>query len=84
MTTDSILTPAITKEDLIKKVEHLVQNDGLTYLESIMSICSDLDLDPVDIAKMITGPLKDKLECESQRNHMIRGFHSDTASLYEV
>ena len=84
MTTESILTPAITKEALIKKVENLVQSDGLTYLEAIISICGELDVDPEDIAKMITGPLKDKLECESQRNHMIRGFHTDTISLYDV
>jgi hypothetical protein len=43
----------------------------LSYLEAILQICADLDLEPEDIAKMVTGPLKDKLEAEAQRNNIL-------------
>jgi hypothetical protein len=65
------ITPAITKQELTIRAERLVRSDGLSYLEAILQICADLDLEPEDIAKMVTGPLKDKLEAEAQRNNIL-------------
>lgn len=71
-TLDKILIiPVINKQDLALKAEGLVQRDGLTYLEAIIHICDELDVDPEDIAKMVVGPLKDKLEAEAQRANIL-------------
>jgi uncharacterized protein YdhG (YjbR/CyaY superfamily) len=66
-----LIIPAITKQDLALRAEGLVQKDHLTYLEAIIQICDELDVDPEDIAKMVVGPLKDKLEAEAQRANIL-------------
>lgn len=66
-----LITPIITKQELTIRTERLVRSDGLSYLEAIIQICADLDVDPEDIAKMVTGPLRDKLEAEAQRNNIL-------------
>jgi len=63
--------PVITKTELIAKTEALVHNEGMQYIEALIRICNDLGVDPEDISKLITGPLKDKLEAEAMRNHLI-------------
>jgi DNA-binding Xre family transcriptional regulator len=79
--TEFTIKPVITKQELAILTERLVRSDNLSYVEAIIHICDDLDLDPEDIAKMVTGPLKDKVEIEAMRNNIIP--KSNTASLYE-
>ncbi len=66
-----LIIPVITQRDLALKAESLVNTDHLTYLEAIIQICDELDVDPEDIAKMVVGPLKDKLEAEAQRANIL-------------
>jgi len=75
-----LITPVITKQELAVRTERLVRSDGLTYIEAIIQICNDLDVDPEDIAKMVTGPLKDKVENEAMKCNILP--RSNTASLY--
>lgn len=65
------ITPVITAQALAQKAEALVLSDHLTYVEAILHICNELDVDPEDIAKMVVGPLKDKLEAEAQRSNIL-------------
>lgn len=67
-TLESIL-PILTKESLIIKVESLVRTEEMTYLEAIMHICEESNIDPEDMARMVDGPLKAKLEAEAKRNN---------------
>lgn len=66
-----LITPVITKQELAIHAERLVRSDGLSYIEAIIHICNELDIDPEDIAKMVTGPLRDKLEAEAQRANIL-------------
>jgi hypothetical protein len=66
-----LIIPVINKNELALRVEGLVQSDKLTYLEAIIHVCDDLDIDPEDIAKIVVGPLKDKLEAEAQRANIL-------------
>ena len=51
-----IFKPAITKEQLRLAVEKLVHGDGMTYTESIIEICEQMEIDPEDMAKIVKGP----------------------------
>lgn len=62
---------AINKQELINRTENLVAKEGFRYLEALIHICKELELDPEDIAKLVTGPLKEKLKCEAQNNHVL-------------
>jgi hypothetical protein len=69
--TKDLIVPAITKQSLALKVETYVRQDGLTYVEAILQVCDELDIDPEDIAKMVAGPLRDKVEAEAQRTNVL-------------
>jgi len=77
-----LIKPVITKQDLVTRTEFLVKNDSLSYVEAIIHICNDLDIDPEDIAKIIPPPLKEKLLVEAQRNHNVP-VSSNTGSLFD-
>ena len=66
------IIPTISKEDLRNQVELLVRKDEMTYAEAICEICEKLTIDPEDIAKMITGPLRAKLEAEAMNLNIIK------------
>jgi len=70
---------AITKEELILKTESLVLKDKIEYAQAICQICLELELDPEDVAKLISGPLKTKLKVEAQKNNILP--RSNTATL---
>ena len=62
---------AISQEELINKVGLYVSRDGMGYAEAIIHICNDLSIDPEDIASLISGPLKTKVQVEAVRNNML-------------
>ena len=67
-----VITPAITKEQLRFEVDKLVYGDGMTYTESIIEICERMEIDPEDMAKLVKGPLKSKLEVEAMDRNIIK------------
>lgn len=44
------------------KIESMVKDDGLSYLEAIIKFCDDNDMDPEDVKKLLTVNLKGKLK----------------------
>ena len=75
-----IIKPKITLAELIEKVDFLVKNDNMSYAESIVEICEQLELEPEDVAKLVKkGPLKNKLEVEAMNRNIIK---RTTASLF--
>jgi|TARA_B110000495_G_scaffold182293_1_gene177728 hypothetical protein len=74
-----LITPSITKEQLRIQVERLVHGDGLTYVEAVIEICENKEIDPEDMAKIVKGPLKNKLEAEAIDRNIIK---SNTVKLY--
>ena len=73
------IIPSITKEQLRIQVERLVHGDGLTYVEAIIEVCESREIDPEDMAKIVKGPLKNKLEAEAIDRNIIK---SNTIKLY--
>jgi hypothetical protein len=67
-----VITPSITKEALRSQVEILVHKDKMTYAEAICDICEGLMIDPQDIVRLVTGPLKAKLEAEAMDRNIIK------------
>ena len=67
-----VIKPSITREDLIIQTEILVQKDKMTYSEAICHICEEKQIDPVDMAKLVKGPLKVKLEAEAMDRNIIK------------
>jgi len=62
---------AYTPKTLAEEVFELVRKDKMRYSEAIAHICETKEIDPSDIAKIITGPLHQKIEEEAINNHVI-------------
>ena len=67
-----VITPSITREELRLQVEKLVAHDRMTYTEAIIEICERKEIDPADMAKLVKGPLKLKLEVEAMDRNIIK------------
>lgn len=67
-----VIKPSITKEELRFQVEKLVAQDYMTYSEAIIEICERKQIDPIDMAKLVKGPLKLKLEVEAMDRNIIK------------
>ena len=47
-------------------IENVTREKNLSYMEAILDICEENDLEPEDISKYISGIIKDKLEAEAR------------------
>lgn len=50
------------------EIERLVREDGLNYLEAILSFCDKHDLEPEEVKKLMTSNLKGKLKLAAMEN----------------
>ena len=66
------IKPSITKDELRLQVEKLVAHDNMTYTDAIIEICERKQIDPEDMAKLVKGPLKLKLEVEAMDRNIIK------------
>lgn len=69
MIEDSILT----KKKFAMLVEENVAKHNLTYMDAILKVCDDRELDPADISKLVSPVIKDKLEAECIELRLIEG-----------
>ena len=67
-----VIKPSITKEESRLQVEKLVAHDNMTYTDAIIEICERKQIDPEDMAKLVKGPLKLKLEVEAMDRNIIK------------
>ena len=67
-----VIKASITKEELRLQVEKLVAHDKMTYAEGIIEICERMRIDPEDMAKLVKGALKLKLEAEAMDRNIIK------------
>ena len=53
-----------TKKSFSELIENKVKEDRSSYLDAIIDICKDKMIDPEDIVKLLSNPIKAKLEAE--------------------
>ena len=53
-----------TKKSFSELIENKVKTDRSSYLDAIIDVCKDRMIDPEDIAKLLSNPIKAKLEAE--------------------
>jgi hypothetical protein len=47
-------------------VEEIVHKKRLSYIDAIVDLCDDTNIDPEDVGKFISTILKDKVEAEAR------------------
>jgi hypothetical protein len=63
----------LTKKKFAMIVEEHVASLRLTYMDAILQVCEDRELDPADISKLVSPAIKDKLEAECIELRLIEG-----------
>ena len=53
-----------TKKSFSELIEKRVREDRSTYLDAIIEMCKEREIDPEDIVKLLSNPIKAKLEAE--------------------
>lgn len=54
-----------------------------SYMEAILEVCKDNNIEPTDVARFIDGSLKERIECEAQGLNMLKD-KSTTGNLLNV
>ena len=55
----------LTKSKFSKLIEENVKETRSTYMDAVIDICSNLDIDLEDCRKFISPTIKDKIEAEA-------------------
>lgn len=63
----------LTKKKFTAMVEDLVKNKHMPYIDAVLEICSDRDIDPLDVASLISATIKDKIHAEAVNSNFMRG-----------
>jgi hypothetical protein len=66
----------MSQQDFALMIERSARQNKQTHLEAVLAYCADNYLEPEEIAKMIEGPLKDKIRV----NYAELGMLKKTAS----
>lgn len=74
-----IIEPLFTKTSLVETIELHVRRDGMRYSEAIIHICTEHELEPEDIAKLVSKtPLKEKIKVEAEELSLLPKSNSST------
>ena len=56
----------------MEKIESLVQQTRMTYIDAVMHYCEENKLEPETAGKMIGGKLKQNIQDEAEDLHLIQ------------
>ena len=61
----------MTKKKFRTMVEDIVLTKQLSYLDAILHLCETNNIEPEDVKKYISAPIKDKLEADAIKLNFI-------------
>ena len=73
----------LNKSLFSKLIEATVAEKTIGYMEAILLVCSDNNIEPEDVKKFISPVIKDKLEAEAMSLNFLPKTNSIDSSLFE-
>lgn len=61
----------LTKSEFSRIVEKHVLDRKMSYMEAVLCACEDHGIDPEDIKKFVSTPIRDKIEGEAMKLNLI-------------
>lgn len=61
----------LTKSEFTRIVEKEVSEKKIGYMEAVLLICEENDIDPQDSKKFISAPIREKIECEAMNLNLL-------------
>lgn len=66
-----MLDNILTKQIMTQLVEKLVSEERMSYMEAVLNICEERQIDPLDIGKLIGPTIKAKIEAEAMSANLL-------------
>jgi hypothetical protein len=63
----------LTKKRFSKLIEDKMTGAKLSYIDAVIGVCTDLDIDPLDVGNLVTPIIRDKIEAEAIDLNMLKG-----------
>ena len=63
----------LTKKRFTKLVEEKASASKIGYIDAVIEVCKDFDLDTADVGNLISPIIKSKIEAEAINLNMIKG-----------
>ena len=73
----------LNKAKFSKLIEKEVIQKSIGYMEAILLVCDQNDIEPEDVKKFISPVIKDKLEAEAMDLNFLPKTNSIDSSLFE-
>ena len=61
----------ITSKSFIAEVESLVQTKRLSYMDAVLYVCEERDIEPQRIVRFIDKALKEKIQLDAEQLHYL-------------
>lgn len=63
--------PPLNKDNFREKVELLVVRESMTYVDAIVALCDEYDIEYEDVVSIIPAPMIAKLEAEARAMNIL-------------
>ena len=63
----------ITTKSFVAQIEELVKTKNLPYLDAILWVCREKEIEPERIVRFIDKGMKEKLQVEAEASNAIKG-----------
>ena len=64
----------LTRKRFSKMVEeHIKEHPDSSYMEAVLFLCEERAIDPLDVSKLITQVIREKIEAEAMRANLVKG-----------
>ena len=68
-----IMSLGITTKSFVAQIEELVKTKRMPYLDAILHICQEKDIEPERIVRFIDKGMKEKLQMEAEASNALKG-----------
>lgn len=62
----------LTKAKFSRKVVDTVSSKKLSYMDAVIHICEEHDIDPGDVKKFLSNVIKEKIEAEAAQLNFLK------------
>ena len=70
---ETLITTVMTKKRFSIMVEKKAQQYSMQYIDAVLGVCEDRELQPEDVARLLNVTIKDKIEAEALMTNSIKG-----------
>jgi len=61
----------IKNSDFSKQVEQLVITKQMTYIDAVLHLCEELNIEPSSVNKLLSKPIKEQIRLEGQEINLL-------------